>query len=86
VGRPQDENSSVSRITAKSGSAGGADGPLLEKREKWRTPSSFVSAFNGKARAILSALMWPTRPSTLTDRVWTSGAEAQVFAESGRHG
>ena len=34
--------------------------PLLEKREKWRTPRSFVSAIEGKARVMLSALMWPT--------------------------
>ena len=44
VGRPENENSSASRVTAKAGSAGGADGPLLEKREKWRTPSFLVSA------------------------------------------
>ena len=37
-------------ISADPGSAGGVDGPLLEKREKWRTPSSLVSAFKGKAR------------------------------------
>ena len=29
------------RVTANSDSAGGADGPLLEKREKWRTPVLF---------------------------------------------
>ncbi|MFZ3343510.1 MAG: hypothetical protein WA213_21725 [Terriglobales bacterium] len=52
---------SADRVTAKPGSAGGADGPLLEKREKWRTPNSFVSAFKGKARAVLSALMCHTR-------------------------
>ena len=41
---------------------GGADGPLLEKREKWRTPSSLVLAFKGKTRSVLSSLMRPTRP------------------------
>jgi hypothetical protein len=38
MGRPQDEDTSARRLRAKSIVAGGADRPLLENREKWRTP------------------------------------------------
>jgi hypothetical protein len=36
-------------------------GPLLEKREKGRTPSLFWSTFKDKPAVILPGLMWPTR-------------------------
>jgi hypothetical protein len=38
MGRPQDEDTSARRLRAKSIVARGADRPLLENREKWRTP------------------------------------------------
>jgi hypothetical protein len=41
--RPQNEDTSARRVRAKSTVAGGADRPLLENREKWRTPSFFWS-------------------------------------------
>ena len=53
MGRPQDEDSSAGRVTAKSRSAGGVDGPLLEKREKWRTPR--VSCVSGQRQPASSA-------------------------------
>jgi hypothetical protein len=34
--------------------------PLLEKREKWRTPGYLVSTF-GNSTVIFAALKWPTR-------------------------
>jgi hypothetical protein len=41
MGRPQNEDTSARGLRAKSIVARGADRPLLENREKWRTPSSF---------------------------------------------
>jgi hypothetical protein len=38
MGRPQNEDTSARTLRAKSIVAGGADRPLLENREKWRTP------------------------------------------------
>jgi hypothetical protein len=38
MGCPQNEHTSARRLRAKSIVAGGADGPPLENREKWRTP------------------------------------------------
>ena len=35
----EDEDSAASRVRAKTSAGGGTAGPLLKKREKWRTPS-----------------------------------------------
>jgi hypothetical protein len=48
MGRPQDEDTSARRLRAKSIVARGADRPLLENREKWRTP------YKTKSKAPLS--------------------------------
>jgi hypothetical protein len=45
---PQNEDTSARRLRAKSIVAGGADRPLLENREKWRTP------YKTKSKAPLS--------------------------------
>ena len=36
------------RVQAESNGAGGSDRPLLEEREKWRTPSCFGSILKDK--------------------------------------
>jgi hypothetical protein len=41
MGRPQNDDTSARGLRAKSIVARGADRPLLENREKWRTRSSF---------------------------------------------
>jgi hypothetical protein len=43
MGWPQNDDASARGLRAKSIVARGADRPLLENREKWRTPSSFWS-------------------------------------------
>jgi hypothetical protein len=45
-----------------AGQTGGR--PLLEKREKWRTPQLFRSLLN-RQPGLYSAEMWPTRLSSL---------------------
>jgi hypothetical protein len=41
----------------------GSRGPLLKKREKWRTPGYLVSTF-GNSSVVLAALSGPTRHAT----------------------
>ena len=48
VGRAQDGRFERRRVRANPIAAGGADGPLLENREKWRTPISFWSTSQGE--------------------------------------
>ena len=79
VGSPPDEDSSASRIRAKPKAARSPNGPLLEKREKWRTPS--ISWQRSKAaRVILFALMWPTRLHALQSRAARLGGVAGTVA------
>jgi hypothetical protein len=77
VGRPQDENSSASRVRAESGAAGGADGPLLETREKWRTHLFFCAGVQRRGQGGTFPVMWATarRKAYRCQRPWYPGLE-----------
>ena len=56
MGGPPDEGSSASRVRAKPKAARSPNGPLFEKREKWRTPSLFRVNVPRQPRVMLFAL------------------------------
>src|SRR6185369_11078799 len=67
-GRPQNEDTSARSLRAKSIVAGGADRPLLENREKWRTPSSFWSTKPRRTQVILPPEKGPPAQSCFRGR------------------